>query len=773
MAALTACACVAACVHAAFSAPPAPGAGYGAYERTIEDLPDVHAALIDDDGTVYASLGSGGIVRIAPDGQRSTLVAWWPAGQVASAGALVRGQSGGLIVADTPRAQILSVSPQGGRTLLADLSVLTVPPRPAALCVDSNRILVADGASPRILVLDAAGTAIAQWEIPVPRDGNPPRLRGITSGGGHVFVSDAANNRIVRLDPTTGTVTAEWGDRGAFPKMFESPAGLAWDGQSLVVTDTLNHRVVRYDTEGKALDQFGMHAVRPREGKGKIHYPVTASPSPDGNRIVVAEPFERRVQVFGHQPPPDPKAPRMTPLPANDGIASHFSTELSIDGQTLLVYEPESASALIFDMRASPPIHVTTLGGPGRTAGHFGQVSTQLLDEKNNRVYLADPLRGVIIVFALRRDGAAPHFDAFMGRLVAEIPLDAIARFTAQRAGGPPAIWPLDLAMTTSGGFVLLDGVANRVVELDSSMRPVNAWSPPKGTGRLIAPTQLAVTQQGEVVIVDSADRALKRYGLSDGSLLGVISIAEAKRPWGLATLPDATGVRYVVSDAGGDALLVVDASKGIIVNRIVATGEKPGEFWEPGAMEFQPLDGRMYVCDHGNHRLQSFQPDGTWESSFGIGRPYVRPRDPNAPQTPVTPVGTAPSAEGAANTLAQFPAATMQEDGWFTVPSNDGNYTVRWRMTPSKVPLRDPFGMDVRVLDKHTGQPSEAVLSVSAMMPHHGHGMNVAPSVTRGADATYRVENMLFHMPGYWEIYFDLTAGGRLERAQSEVTLQ
>ena len=141
------------------------------------------------------------------------------------------------------------------------------------------------------------------------------------------------------------------GDRGAFPGLWQSPTGIAWDGRAFVVTDFLNHRVVRIDAAGEVIDQWGQHAVRPREGAGKIHYPVRSAASPDGTTVAVAEPFERRVQLFGHQPPPDPSKPVAPPPPPYDGVSSHFSTSLAVDGKTLLVYEPESASALIFDLR--------------------------------------------------------------------------------------------------------------------------------------------------------------------------------------------------------------------------------------------------------------------------------------------------------------------------------------------------------------------------------------------------------------------------------------
>ena len=50
---------------------------------------------------------------------------------------------------------------------------------------------------------------------------------------------------------------------------------------------------------------------------------------------------------------------------------------------------------------------------------------------------------------------------------------------------------------------------------------------------------------------------------------------------------------------------------------------------------------------------------------------------------------------------------------------------------------------------------------------------MNVAPTISQTAPGEWRADNMLFHMPGYWEIYFDLHEAGRLERAQVEATIE
>lgn len=776
---------VCALAHAAAPEPPAAGRGYGRFVRTIEGLQGVAATLALDDGSVVVALGPGGVAKILPEGSRSTLVPWWPAGPVGNAVALCLLPDGAIMVADDARGQLIRVAPDGTRSAEIPLLADGITARPVGVAALGARIAVADGALPRVLVLDSAGKLESIWTVPPPSTPGvpaaPPLLAGMAAGGGHLFLSDAANHRIVRLDPATGAVTATWGDRGAFPGMFESPAQLAWDGSALLVTDTLNHRVVRFDASGKPLDQWGMHAVRPREGQGKIHYPSGTSVSPDGVIAVVSEPFERRVQLFTEELPPDPAKPRLTALPANEGLASHFSSEVAIDGQTLVVYEPESASALVFDMRNEPPIHVTTIGGPGMRAGLFGQVSTQLVDEAANRVYFADPIRGVISVFALRRDGTPPHFDPFMARLVAEVPLGDAAAFAASHAGGPARLWPLDLRRSSSGGFVMLDGFGPRIVEFDASLRPISAWGGWTGEGRLIAPTQCAVTAGDEVLVVDRAERAVKRYGLHDGLFRGAWKMAEAKRPFGIATIRDPGGggeQRYAITDSAGDSIMIYDATAGKVVERMGRNGGKSGELWEAGAVEFAPSQGRLYVSDHGNHRLQSFRPDGQWESTFGLGRTEVRPRAPQSAPGGAEAGGAsappaAPAAPALADTRAQFVAPVRGDDGWSSVRSADGTYDVRYRFLPDPLPMRDPFAMEVTVTNRTTGAPAACTLRVDAAMPQHGHGMNLVPTIERGVDGTWRVDHMLFHMPGYWELYFDITERGRVERAQSEATLE
>ena len=72
-----------------------------------------------------------------------------------------------------------------------------------------------------------------------------------------------------------------------------------------------------------------------------------------------------------------------------------------------------------------------------------------------------------------------------------------------------------------------------------------------------------------------------------------------------------------------------------------------------------------------------------------------------------------------------------------------------------SEVAVSRHFTMDVGACAK-SGSPPEN-LKVDAQMPEHRHGMNYRPEVERMGDGLWRVEGLMFHMPGRWQLEFQL----------------
>lgn len=135
------------------------------------------------------------------------------------------------------------------------------------------------------------------------------------------------------------------------------------------------------------------------------------------------------------------------------------------------------------------------------------------------------------------------------------------------------------------------------------------------------------------------------------------------------------------------------------------------------------------------------------------------------------------PAAREAAGGGAPRPAAGNAGET-VRFASNDGTYEIVLSDLPRPVPLNETFDLEVAVLDRDpaTGAETPATdvsLDAAARMPAHGHGMNLRPEIESLGGGRFRVRGMRLHMPGHWELIFDVTRGAVTERAQHRVDLE
>ena len=105
------------------------------------------------------------------------------------------------------------------------------------------------------------------------------------------------------------------------------------------------------------------------------------------------------------------------------------------------------------------------------------------------------------------------------------------------------------------------------------------------------------------------------------------------------------------------------------------------------------------------------------------------------------------------------------------------GDLALAWRplltgqkaATSGRIPMAKHFALEVQICDKDT--PSEAQLQkADATMPAHRHGMNYRPVIKPLGAGRYRVEGMMFHMAGQWELAFEVKSGRETLRLSQEV---
>ena len=122
-------------------------------------------------------------------------------------------------------------------------------------------------------------------------------------------------------------------------------------------------------------------------------------------------------------------------------------------------------------------------------------------------------------------------------------------------------------------------------------------------------------------------------------------------------------------------------------------------------------------------------------------------------------------------------PAAFAQQscvariEGGQTVES--ARHALAYRTDPQKVAVGKPFAVDLIVCPRDAGAKIEE-LRVDAHMPEHRHGMNYKASVKpRAEPGRYRAEGLMMHMPGKWELLFDVRDAQGMDRMKHEYPLR
>jgi hypothetical protein len=93
-----------------------------------------------------------------------------------------------------------------------------------------------------------------------------------------------------------------------------------------------------------------------------------------------------------------------------------------------------------------------------------------------------------------------------------------------------------------------------------------------------------------------------------------------------------------------------------------------------------------------------------------------------------------------------------------------NARYAIAFTTDPPAIAVGRHFVVDFVVCPR-VDAPAPQAVRVDANMPEHRHGMNYRAGVVRMPTGTYRAEGMLFHMPGRWDLTFDVVAGNRTDR--------
>src|SRR2546421_3413922 len=164
---------------------------------------------------------------------------------------------------------------------------------PSGIAVDSNgNVLVADTGNGRIEKFSPTSTFISTIGMKGAGNGQLGAPNGIAvDRNGNVYIADAGNHRVQKLAPNGGFI-AEW--KGPEPG-FYGPRRIAIgpDG-SVYVVDQGHSRITKLSPDGRALSVWGSKG----NGDSKFDDPTSVAVDPTTNKVYVADPRNKRIQVF-------------------------------------------------------------------------------------------------------------------------------------------------------------------------------------------------------------------------------------------------------------------------------------------------------------------------------------------------------------------------------------------------------------------------------------------------------------------------------------------
>ncbi|PWB53760.1 MAG: hypothetical protein C3F18_07170 [Nitrosomonadales bacterium] len=180
---------------------------------------------------------------------------------------------------------------------------------------------------------------------------------------------------------------------------------------------------------------------------------------------------------------------------------------------------------------------------------------------------------------------------------------------TGQGAGGLSL--PTDVAVSSDGRIYVVDGGNHRVVGFDRNGKHfLTIGSKGPGDGQFKDPVGIGTDGKGRLYVADTGNHRIQVFGADGRFQYGfpVVDSGLAIRPIDVAT--DASGNKIYVSGNNNHKIMEF-AAPGRLVRQWGGNGESGGLFRYPASVAVS-TEGDVYIADALNSRVQGFDNEGT-----------------------------------------------------------------------------------------------------------------------------------------------------------------
>ena len=255
---------------------------------------------------------------------------------------------------------------------------------PTGIAVDGNgNILVADTNNARIEKFAPTGAFLGAMGIKGISYGQLGAPNGIAvDRAGNIYVADAARHRVEKLAPD-GNVIDEW--KGPDPGFYGPRRIAIGSDRSIYVVDQGHTRIVKFSPDGRVLTFWGSKG----SGDGQFDDHTSVTVDPKTNRVFVADPINKRIQVF------DSNGHFLTKWLIPEWGRSHGFEDLVIDSKTGRLYASSANMnfLLVYDLNGKRVSSLTPRTGErldGPSALALVNSKLYVLNMAGNRVTAID-----------------------------------------------------------------------------------------------------------------------------------------------------------------------------------------------------------------------------------------------------------------------------------------------------------------------------------------------------------------------------------------------
>jgi sugar lactone lactonase YvrE len=411
---------------------------------------------------------------------------------------------------------------------------------------------------------------------------------------GDLFVLDRGQHRVQRFNQE-GKYLSKFGTKGTINGQFEGPVSIAIDATgNLYVSDRGNNRIQKFNESGTFVKAFGSSG----SADGQLAAPGQIAIDATGN-LYVADTGNKRIQKFNSN------GEYLAKIGSGGTGDGQFSEPVGIDigpGGKIWVADRSLNRVTQFNEAGG---FVQKFGSTGSGDGQFNGADGIEVDSRGN-VFVVDQSNGRIeqfsqsgkylTKFGKKGAGSTDQFDFTNGV-------------------------PIGIAVDSKGGLWVAD-YWNIWIKKWSVPNYRPSWYGAFGTvgigdGQMKTPADTAIAPNGDVFVLDKGNARILRFdregkylskfgagGTADGQLKSPTSIAidGSNNLW----VADAGNYRIQEFTEGGEFVRAVGSS---------GTGNAQFSLAEGIATD---LKGNVYVADTYNRRIQVFDEEGKYLFKFG-----------------------------------------------------------------------------------------------------------------------------------------------------------